>query len=100
MTRTMPLFGLPMKLTNFVPTFVLAAALIPMMVRAATPASAPESPFAPELKEFVDNFKPNTRAVAYGQQQIHPPQEAVRLLDTPEGYRVELAAHEPQIRQP
>ena len=62
--------------------------------------SPSDSPFATEFKGFIENFNPNTRAAAYGQQSIYPPEEAVRMLDTPEGYRVNSPRTEPQIRQP
>ena len=66
----------------------------------STSASATNSPFAPELKEFVENFKPNTRATAYTQRQALSPAESLSRLDPAPGYKVELAANEPDVRQP
>src|SRR5688500_14109140 len=64
------------------------------------PAPKSDAPFAPELKEFVENFKPNTRATAYTQRQALSPAESLARLDPAPGYKVELAAHEPEVRQP
>jgi putative membrane-bound dehydrogenase-like protein len=75
---------------------------LPAQTGASAPARAvgDASPYAAGIKEFVENFKPNHRAVVYGQERIYPPQEAVRMLETPAAYKVELAAHEPEIQQP
>jgi putative membrane-bound dehydrogenase-like protein len=69
-------------------------------ISAQPPAPESGSPFAPELKEFVENFKPNTRATAYTQRAALSPAESLSRLDPAPGFKVELAAHEPDVRQP
>ncbi len=67
------------------------------------PASAEEvrahPRFTPEIGRFVENFKPGGHDLT-GQITLLPPQESLKQLHAPEGYAIELAAHEPVIQQP
>jgi len=80
------------------------ALLIALSVSLAGPTASFGQPadrprFTPEIETFVENFKPGGHDLA-GQIELLPPEESRRRLRPLEGYAVELAAHEPVIRQP
>jgi hypothetical protein len=77
---------------------VAAAFLFAASLLASTP-SADHPRFAPEIADFVRNFKAGGQDFT-GQATVLPPAESVRRMVLPEGYVVELVASEPTIRQP
>ncbi|MFO1449826.1 MAG: PVC-type heme-binding CxxCH protein [Opitutaceae bacterium] len=79
---------------------LLLAFLIPPRYSAtAAEASPPASPFTPAIEEFVKSFKPGGQDFT-GQASTPTAAEALRQMTLPDGYRVDLIASEPVVRQP
>ncbi|MBI5693137.1 MAG: c-type cytochrome [Verrucomicrobia bacterium] len=100
---------LPASLHPCIPCFLrrlrcvipgLAAALLAGQGVCATATPTADHPrFTPEVAEFVRNFKPGGQDFT-GEAKILSPEESVRRLLAAPGYRAELVASEPAIRQP
>lgn len=81
------------------PTWLFTAAVFAVSAGPGW-AAPPEHPrFTPQIEGFVENFKPGGQDLA---SQIKPlsPEESLKRLQAAPGYKVELAASEPMVRQP
>jgi mono/diheme cytochrome c family protein/glucose/arabinose dehydrogenase len=86
------------------PRWLLSGLLGLLLSVAAQPGAsaetpAPVSPFTPAIEDFVKAFKPGGQDFT-GQATTPPAAEALRQMVVPEGYRVDLIASEPGVRQP
>ena len=83
-----------------VPSFLRLLAVSLIVAASCTGAETAKPPrFAPEIEDFVRNFKPGGQDLT-GQGRILSPADALRAMRLPDGYAVELVASEPTIRQP
>lgn len=90
----------PFIVTSFKFVFAALAVTTAIFSSAAGFAQTAMPPrFTPEIEEFVKNFKPGGQDFT-GQAVSRQAEETARQLKPAQGYKVELVASEPVIRQP